>query len=259
MRILSWNMLFSNARLDDALAFIRDSDADVICLQEVPERLLEPLRSLPYHLAQEIDVRRATPRTETVYLAILSRFPILAQESFGFPDYFPLLPLRTRAFVRLMRIFDWTRIADRHAFSVDIDVAGTTMRVFNLHLILARPSWRLEEFERAMTERDPRLPTIVCGDFNVLESRRIAILNWLTSGTPGDVFFWRRERTRMETAFTAHELTNPLFGRVTHPLSHSQLDHILCSKHFPVKSAEVSRDRHGSDHCPIIVELDPHT
>ena len=129
------------------------------------------------------------------------------------------------------------------------------MRVFNLHLVLAQPAWRLKEFEMAMAERDSSRPTIVCGDFNTIEAPHISILNWLLGGKVSDVFFHRRERTNIQEHFVQHELVNALAGSITHQLSRSQLDHILVSHSFAIKNASVIPDRIGSDHHPISVEI----
>jgi len=105
-----------------------------------------------------------------------------------------------------------------------------------------------------MAERDPSIPTIVCGDFNILESLHITPLNWVFGGRMRDVLH-RRERTHIEERFVEHELTNALRGSTTHPITQSQLDHILLSHSFTIKNAAVLPDRIGSDHHPIFVEV----
>jgi len=130
-----------------------------------------------------------------------------------------------------------------------------TVRIFNLHLVLATPEKRLREFEQAMAERDPSHPTIVCGDFNTIESPLVSLLNWLLGGRVSDSFLHRRERTHIEKRFVEHELRNPLRGKVTHAFGGSQFDHILVSHSFSIKNAEVLPDRVGSDHHPIRVKV----
>jgi len=248
-------MLFHNAELDRAFEFIAQSEFDIFCLQEVPQAFLNRLMELPYHHAYTIDVERVLSReVMPVYLVILSRYPISHEQYYPFPDYWPNLPLRARLFVHLMRPFHFTQIRNRSGFSVDVATPRGPIHIFNLHLILAHPSWRLKEFETAMAARDPSRPTIICGDFNVLEAPSITILNWLLGGTAHDAILHQRERTLIEERFVAHELTNALRGSITHPLSRSQLDHILVSPLFSIKSASVLPDRMGSDHCPIVVE-----
>ncbi len=256
MKIYSWNILFRNRELNRAFKFIAESDFDIFCLQEVPESFLARLKKLPLSIASRIDVERLfTHGTERNFVVTLSKHPITAQGEIPFPDYWHLLPLRTRIFVRLMRSFHFSKIRNRGGLYIDVAVGGTSVRVFNLHLILAQPAWRLKEFETAMIERDASRPTIVCGDFNILEARHIAPLNWLLGGRVSDALFHRRERTHIEQRFIEHELTNTFSGTITHPLSRSQLDHILVSRSFSIKKAEVLADRIGSDHNPIQTEI----
>jgi endonuclease/exonuclease/phosphatase family metal-dependent hydrolase len=249
-------MLFRNAEQDRAFEFIAHSDFDIFCLQEVSRDFLERLLALPYHHAYTVDVERIFSETAIPnYLVILSRYPVAREARFAFPEYWPLLPLRARAFVHLMRPFHFSKIRNRSGFFADVALPGGSVRVFNLHLILAHPTWRLKEFEQAMVKKDGSRPTIVCGDFNILEQPHITILNWILGGRMTDALLYRRERTLIEERFVAHELTNALRGESTHALSRSQLDHILVSQSFSIKSATVLPDRIGSDHHPIRVEV----
>ncbi|MHB0865472.1 MAG: endonuclease/exonuclease/phosphatase family protein [Minisyncoccota bacterium] len=256
MIIYSWNMLYRNRELDRAFQFIMRSDFDIFCLQEVPEEILARLRTLSFNIAYRSDMEKVFPSgVVPMFNVILSRHPITDQGEISFADYQSLLPLRTRLFMRLMPSNLFSEIRNRGGLYVDIHEDGRPLRVFNLHLILAHPERRLEEFERAMLKHDPSRPTIVCGDFNVLEKPHITPLNWILGGRLSDALFYRRERTAIKRRFVEHHLQNALSGRVTHPLSRSQLDHILVSHSFSVTKADVLPDRIGSDHHPIRVEV----
>ncbi|KKW43748.1 MAG: hypothetical protein UY97_C0008G0011 [Parcubacteria group bacterium GW2011_GWB1_57_6] len=256
MTIYSWNILYRNRRLDRVFSFIAQSDFDIFCLQEVPEYFLKRLQTLPYSIAYRTDVERLFKRDIVRnFNVILSRHPITAQGEIPHDEYWPLLPFYTRFFVRLIPSF--SKVRNRGGLYADITANAVSLRIFNLHLILAHPAWRLKEFEAAMAKRDASRPTIVCGDFNTLEARHIAPLNWILGGRISDALFHRRERIRIEQRFVEHELVNALSGEITHPFSRSQLDHILVSQSLSIKHAEVLRDRMGSDHHPIRVELAP--
>ncbi|MFA6278692.1 MAG: endonuclease/exonuclease/phosphatase family protein [Candidatus Paceibacterota bacterium] len=248
-------MLFSNRELDRAFSFIRDADFDIFCLQEVPENFLSRLKSLPFHIAYCIDVEKITEPRIPMFNVILSRHPITTQGGIRFPEYWHHLPLRTRLFVLIMPDKKFSKIQNRGALYADISVGGKLLRILCLHLILAQPTWRLKEFELAMTKKDSAQPTIVCGDFNIIESPFIAPLNWLLGGSLSDALFYHRERTRIEESFSAHALSNPLRGQNTHAFAQSQLDHILVSPSFSIKHIEVIADRMGSDHHPVCIEV----
>jgi endonuclease/exonuclease/phosphatase family metal-dependent hydrolase len=255
MKIYSWNMLFRNKELDRAFAFIAEADFDIFCLQEVPEEFLARLKNLPYEMVYEVDMEKHFPSAPIrSHNVILSRFPITTSSAIPFADAWNNLPLRTRIFTRLMRPFHFAEVRGRHGIVADLDINGTPLRVFNLHLILAHPSYRLKEFEEAMLHYSNAVPTIICGDFNIIESWRMAILNWLLGGKVFDTLFYTRERLHLEKRFAEYELTNALRGHTTHVFANSQLDHILVSKHFSLSSALVIPQRFGSDHHPIFVE-----
>ena len=246
--------------MERALRYVEESDADIFCLQEVPESALARLSSLPYHSASAPEFDRIERgETITTYLVTLSRYPIAASKA---------IPLRTaeprnrinRAFVAFMvRIRLWGRIAgNRHALSTDVETPQGIVRVFNLHPALFPPHERIEEFMQNMEHRDMEMPVIVCGDFNILESPHIAPFNWLLGGTPSDAVRYARERRRMENEFARLALSNPLRGKITHRISRSQLDHILVSHDFDIVEARVASNPVGSDHLPIMVECEVH-
>lgn len=256
MKIYSWNMLYRNRELERAFEFVSKSDFDIFCLQEVPEDFLARLQTLSCHIAYLVDMEKVFPSSVVpAYNVILSRYPIEARGEVSFDDYWPLLPLRTRLFVRLMPSRLFSKIRNRGGLYVDVHAGEVLMRVFCLHLILAHPAIRLQEFERAMLERDHDKPSVVCGDFNILEQPHITPLNWILGGRVSDALLYTRERTRIEKRFVEHELHNAFSGKTTHPLSRSQLDHILVSNSFAIKSASVFPDRVGSDHHHICVEI----
>lgn len=249
-------MLYRNKELDRAFEFISHTDFDLFCLQEVPEEMLARLKTLPHSLVSRIDTEKVFPsRTITMHNVILSKRQITAQGEIPFPEYWHLLPWHTLLFVRLMPSRFFSKIRNRRGLFADILRDGRLLRVFNLHLTIAQPALRLKEFERAMMEHDTSRETIVCGDFNTLEKPHITPLNWLLGGRVTDALLYRRERMTIEKRFVAHELQNPLYGGITHTISQSQLDHILVSRSFSIKNAEIIPDRTGSDHHPIFVEI----
>jgi endonuclease/exonuclease/phosphatase family metal-dependent hydrolase len=256
-------MLFNNRELDRAFEFISKSDFDIFCLQEVPEEFLKRLQTLPYFIDSCSDFvmyrsyweRFSTRRMERCFVVTLSKHPITVREKMPFPDYWPILPWRTRVFVWLMWPFYFSKLSNREGLYTNILISEKPTHIFNLHLILANPDLRLKEFEMAMAKQDISKPTIVCGDLNILEKPHITPLNWLLGGKKSDTFCYRREREQIEKQFSVHKLTNAFSGKITHPLSRSQLDHILISNSFSIKNTKIISDRYGSDHHPIFVEL----
>jgi endonuclease/exonuclease/phosphatase family metal-dependent hydrolase len=255
MKIYSWNMYFRNAVPDRALEFIQLLDFDVLCLQEVSEDFLARLKALPYPIAVGADVDRLFSRgTDRNYLVILSKHPIIQTKAFALP--IAPAPLRTRLFIQLMRIARWSRVANHGGLRATIATPEFPggIQIFSLHILLSNPGDRAAEFEHVMHERDTNIPAVVCGDFNLIDSPKLSILNWILGGSVGDAIHYDRERRSMEDRFALHDLMNPLRGKITHPFSRSQLDHILISTSLRARNARVVDERPGSDHSPICVE-----
>jgi endonuclease/exonuclease/phosphatase family metal-dependent hydrolase len=258
MTIYSWNMLFSNSKLDQAFEFIRDTDWDIFCLQEVPESFVERLRTLPHPIAVAAEgARTMKGKRFTLHLVTLSKHPITDSRTTPMPFEERAPSLREKMFLNFMSYVGlFTRAAGhRHSLWATVQTPTGPLQVLNMHLSLRNPRARFNEFSLTVRERADALPTVVCGDFNVLESIHITPINYLRSGTFGDFLFFRRERGHLERHFLEHKLLNPLRGKKTHPLSQSQLDHILISNTFSTRNAEVITNRRGSDHCPIRVEV----
>jgi endonuclease/exonuclease/phosphatase family metal-dependent hydrolase len=254
MKFYSWNMYHNNPELDRAFDFISNLDFDTLCLQEVPEHFLERLKTLPFHIAYSPDVDRIGIGTEHNFCVILSRHPMITSE--GFP--FPVLtwPLRTRAFVTFMYPWGWRRIGNRGSLYADVMLPeiGRT-RVLCLHLTLSYPARLLREFDLAASYRRASIPSVFCGDLNIIESFRVTLTNWLLGGLLRDVFNKNQSRTEAEKRFAELGLKNPLRGKSTHSFAKSQLDHILVPNSFKITKAEVLQDRVGSDHNPVFVEV----
>lgn len=256
MNILSWNMLYRNEEVERAYTFISESGADIVCLQEVPEAFLHRLTSLPYTTLSATDREMAVEgHPATHYLVILSRYPVREEHSIPLPDYWATFPLRTRLYITIMPPTFAARMKGRTSLIATVDTPHGPLQVMNLHLFLASPAIRKAELEATLKERDPSLPLIVCGDFNIIESGTMAILNWILGGTLQDAYAYPRERREIEHFIATYDLRNPLRGNVTHDLARSQLDHILVSHHFRVENAAVVGDCYGSDHHPITVTL----
>ena len=255
MKIYSWNVLFSNTELDRAFDFISHAPFDIFCLQEVPEALLSRLKTLPVSIAVGKDSdREVNGNTERIYLVTLSKYPIRRSDTFDLPV--PHAPLRTRLFGALMRpIMGWSHIYSRGGMQSEVETPLGMFRVYCIHLLLAHPSVRADGFERATRGVDPSRQTIICGDFNTLESWRIALLNWILGGSVMDTLHVMKERPAMETRFIKLGLQNPLKGNPTHGISASQLDHILVPRGMRVAEKQVISDRIGSDHHPIFIDL----
>lgn len=258
-------MLFENKKLDEAFAFIAQSEFDVFCLQEVPNEFLDRLQTLPFHFFSVNgwdlihDPQKGT--MTRLHNAILSRLPIVESEAFPLPLWDEVMPLRGRlfkGFLELTRM--WPTIhhrEDRNGLRADLELPnGKKLRVFCMHLYVANPDWRVQELQTVYKRIDRDIPSIVCGDFNILETFHTTFLNWFMGSSLQDGFVPKSERTKIEREFKKQGLQNPLRGKTTHAFSRSQLDHILVSTELEVIAAYVEKNARGSDHNPVWVEVE---
>lgn len=250
-------MFYENKTLDQAFEFIKNSPFDVFCLQEVPEIFLSTLKTLPCEIAytQETELTTSSKRFST-YSVTLSKMPIMGQGEISYTDSKPtLVSLIIRSIIDLPRAERIRTWENRKSFFVTIQNGSKVLQVFNLHLPLTYPTQRMRELVETMSHREADKQLIICGDFNILETFYIASLNWLFGGKISDWLLYKRERTTMQKYFEKLGLSNPLMRSSTHPISQSQLDHILVPERAAVQKASVIRNRFGSDHNPIMVEI----
>lgn len=141
LRVVTMNVWHNNDRIDGAIAYLGETDADVIVLQEMSTPHTAELRRVlggryPYSVGE-------------FGVVILSKFPIKAEggiERAGYPDWMS-------PFAR------W----------VELDVNGTPVEIVGVHI--ARPLYtELQAYDAATLKqflRGRNLPLIVAGDFNM--------------------------------------------------------------------------------------------
>ncbi len=256
MKIYSWNVNCLNKNLDAVFEFIRTREFDVMCLQEVPEALLQRLRKLPYSCVSHVDFRRLSSKNAGPYhVAILTPHKMISGKSF-FVSRGLSQPLRTKVLIRLMRVFGWSEIEDRGAIYADINLPNSSqiLRIFSAHLRNDGPRERRKEFDILAKHLVPGQNAIVCGDLNIIDPPLLKMFNWAMGSSLLEGMPWYPERKIAEQTFGALGLQNPLYKKHTHTIFPSQLDHILIPQDWRVKHSEILYDSMGSDHYPILIE-----
>jgi endonuclease/exonuclease/phosphatase family metal-dependent hydrolase len=233
---------------------IEKLDFDVLCLQEVTLDLLERLEEFKERLNVEMTLSTDSQNKHIhLYNVILSRLPIVASDNFESP--IPYHTFRMRFAIALMSWDGWTPLQEKRTLFADIKTEKGIVRIFSFHATLHGPINRFKELDEVVKRMSSHTPTIIVGDFNIIEAPQLKILNWLLGSPFQQGLPWYSERLLVERLFADHGLKNPLRGRVTHKFSNSQLDHILVSQEFEIKKAWVEKNSHGSDHQPIGAEL----
>jgi endonuclease/exonuclease/phosphatase family metal-dependent hydrolase len=246
LKVLSWNVYCRNRRFDKALRFIDAHEADVLCLQEVPVEVLQILkRESRFYISEAMshDHGKKQLRTRNV---IISRYPVLETKSFQFKDE------KKRSIKS--RLSKLTGPLEFHY--VDILVGGKKVRVFNSHLECnTSPRVRAEQFKQVVKEsKDDRI-NIYCGDLNTYGKWYINLfVGYFSNYTFKDIS--QSEKKLFNKLFNEYNLLDVFSGHVTYPRFLLQLDHILIPKSIKVIAKKVYKQRYGSDHRPVFVEVE---
>jgi endonuclease/exonuclease/phosphatase family metal-dependent hydrolase len=246
LKILSWNVYCRNRRFDKALRFIDSHGADVICLQEVPVEILHIIKKeSPYFISEAMshDHGKKPLKTRNV---IISRYPIQETRSFLFKD-------EAKHSIK-SRVTKLTGPLEFHY--VDILLEDKKVRVFNSHLECnTSPRVRAEQFKQVVKEsKDDRI-NIYCGDLNTYGKWYINLfIGYFSNYTFRDIA--QSEKKLFSKIFNEYNLFDVFSGHVTYPRFLLQLDHILIPRDIEVISKKVYKQRYGSDHRPVFVEVE---
>ena len=238
LRVMSYNIRSGNGDLATTAETIRSFSPDVVALQEVDvhwfarSNFADQATELGQRLHMQVrfahiydlpPAREGDPRRE-FGIALLSRFQILSWSN--------------RVITRLSTQDEKPVPAPMPGFlEANIDVGGTTVRVFNTHLdYRSDPSVRAQQVHDMLGYiGDASGPTVLMGDLNAspgaaeLQPLRALLHDaWSDSWGPG--FTYPAEKPE------------------------KRIDVVLVSSHFRVRSAKVPATL-ASDHRPVVVEL----
>ncbi len=244
LTIVSFNIHPYNPRMYDVTAWLRETDADVILLQEIPiafseDGYVELNDRYPHQFAMPYE----SGKTDNL---ILSRYPIESKEGLDLEG-------------------DGWRTHQR----MTLTVAGQTVAIYNIHLVMPigeRPRITLPsvlgklEFASKYDARGrdaqiarllpildaETLPFIVAGDFNM--SDQAVIYNELAARMTDS---WREMGVGLGTSWPAPE--SDVLADSLSPLL--RLDYIWHSDHFRTVEIQQSPPL-GSDHLAVVGTLE---
>jgi vancomycin resistance protein VanJ len=234
LRIMTLNLLCRPRSIDATVRAIRESDADIVMLQEVIPAMGEPLGP---ELLDDYPYQAIYPSTRARGAAVLSRLPFEKEQRF--------------------------QLSSKGWYGQEIHVswAGRRVALFNVHLMspmvrFGRRGWPFNSVPRAKEMRRlidllpvDDLDVVVAGDFN------------LTDQSPD----YRSIRAYLNDAFddagSGFGFTYPaatphgkkLYERHSPPLV--RLDHVFYQGRLRARSARVGPNG-DSDHFSVIVELE---
>lgn len=253
MRIISWNVFFGNRKIKKGIRYILSFRPDVICLQEVPYTIMLWLHTIPgYIVSRCFDSKHRHKSTKHIYVCTLTKKKPIRVKQHVYDNGFSN-SLLTKLYTSFLHV------KEQHNVLVITLVANRKrIQIANTRLSCAIGTHdRLQEFTTLIQKtKKSTIPTIYCGDFNVVDSK---LFNRLTGWLRGfHIFDYRtNERIAFEILFAKERLLNIFSGKstifVNRPLL--QLDHILIPSLFTTKSHTLSRKRYGSDHRVLMADI----
>lgn len=252
MKIITWNVRAKNHKIPKLLAYIKEHDPDVICLQEIPYHALIQLRRMKkYSLSYTYDMK-AKKKQDNRYTCVLTALPITSVQSISYST-----PSNQSLWDRIVyrKVF---RFHECHtALIVEMTADTAPVRIISTRLSAVIGSLeRIRLADRLLRLTNKQAINIVCGDLNIMDSK---IMNIATGWARGFKLldYGANERALFERLCTQYNLTNIFRGVPTwvSNLFRVQFDHILIPEHVSVKQKYVSKKLFGSDHRMLYANI----
>lgn len=223
-QVLTYNVNWGMPRPDLAAAAIRQSGADIVCLQETSPRWEQYLRKALASDYSFMQFRLSRTRMGGG-LAFLSKLPArevaYVPSNTGWFDGWIMRFETTNGPVQVLNVHLRPPVSDR----------GSVIGGY-----LSTGDDRVREMERFYARRQAGLPTLVAGDFN--DDAKSAVVRWV-------------EKQGLTNALPQFDRSSPTWQWYTSVGTlHRRMDHILYSSKLHCCSAEVRRVG-ASDHFPV--------
>jgi endonuclease/exonuclease/phosphatase family metal-dependent hydrolase len=254
MRIISWNIRFNNRRAIQAIKSALLYDADVLCLQEVPQKALAWLRKLDnYSVNASYDFSHSRDPRKNGYICTVTKSEAVEATEVNY-DHSEHRSILNRVFYRMMN-----HHTEHHTgLVVLISTPQGPVRIVNTRLSCAIGTRdRLTEFQTLLEHvSTDNIPTIFCGDFNVVDSK---LFNRITGWLRGFKSFDYRinERGAFEALYKKAKLVNIFRGQPTMFFNKPtlQFDHILVPQGTHIDDKQIPKKRYGSDHRMLLTDI----
>jgi len=220
LKVFSWN-IWINGHFDEIKRFLKETDADVVGLQEVqdddPERdIIKFLTELGYdHVFQPVP--KVGPRNVRDGPALFSRLPMSNKQTYTLSSE-----------------------SSRAAVSADIQVGDTIVHVFSTHLLHTHQEyWEVQEMQaKKLMTLLPKKRTILMGDFNATPDSFIieTIRSELRDSDPLGIPTWSIYKEGCDVCDATKE--------------NIRLDYIFTTPDLKVENPKVESST-GSDHLPV--------
>jgi endonuclease/exonuclease/phosphatase (EEP) superfamily protein YafD len=224
-RLLTYNVDWNSPRPDLAVEVIRNSGADIVCLQETTPRLEWLLRiklARAYPFAAFRDSKTRTGGGCAFLSKVATReIVFIPSESGWFAGWIMAFETSTGP-VQVLNLHLRPPVGDDGKWNSIVDYFSTSKD-------------RLREVERFFAKCQPGLPILVAGDFN--DGDGSLPVDWLSN--------------RLTNALSQFDKKTPTWrGRLGNTTLNLRLDHVFYSSQLRCRSARVIRAG-VSDHFPV--------
>jgi endonuclease/exonuclease/phosphatase family metal-dependent hydrolase len=253
IRVVDWN-IDRGLHLTRVVEFLKRSKTDVIMLQEVDQntrrtghinvaRVISEQLQMNYVFGREFEELTQESKGSRAYQgqATLSRWPISNARVLRFREQSTFW--RPHAYMPRWSVFQ-ERLGGRMALIADIQIAGRTIRTYNLHLE-SRGDDRLRVAQLGEVFEDVRgepsdMPVIVAGDLNL-------------DASTGEVAAALYRAHFQNGMGSRHLLTTPARSMFE---SGRSIDALFTRGPKQVSNLSVRREVRASDHYPIYASVD---
>lgn len=257
MKICSWNLLYTNKTSNKVLRFIRETDYNIYCLQEVPTETVKYLGKLGYNIEHCLDsaiFNSDKTEKDLSHLVILSKPKI--SKKIVIPHGKKSNTIRgalASYFICGFHMPDLIKTGFNSMY-IDVEEKDRKYRVFNSHFKLMQGyKGKVQDFKDLRRNLD-HIP-IFCGDYNILDTYPVKMLNWANGHNLSEIVLGS-ERKELDAILEANGLVNHFKGQKTYKSFHTQLDHIITPNFIKIGERKNHSDNlHGSDHHPIMIEV----
>jgi endonuclease/exonuclease/phosphatase (EEP) superfamily protein YafD len=263
LKVLQWNVYKENSEFKPLLTYIKQSNPDVIGLEEVDQKWLialnTPLRAYPY--------RMMIPQDNNFGIALYSKFPLVNQQVHYFGAHKPKQPASSQPFdPQALALKLWNQIFPPDQFpSLS---AIVRYRGHPITIIVTHPMPPLSGFEMrndqlsdmAVFAGRQKMPVIVMGDMNCSQwsvyFQKLLRNASLVDSQMG--YGIQPSWPNLEYGPTRTGFHKKIPSFLT-PFFQMPIDHVLVSPQFIILKRQMGPAATNSDHLPIFVEmaLDP--
>lgn len=237
-----------------SIEVLLSENPDILCLQEVPHRILPFLEKTNYSLAYTYDLKGDSVDKD-IYICTLSKGKLLNKRDIE------LKSKNTEVSKSLWDILVYRRVyraaKEYIALGTDIEFKGKVISILNTRLSTVTDiKVRLSQLEKLLT-RDNSNNLFVVGDMNLGNSKFLNALTWFLRGFSLESIFMN-ERLETDSLIKTKGFVNSFSGINTMnvPFYKAQLDHILTLEGIKVVNYEVDDRKLGSDHKVLKMNID---